>query len=514
MMDSERFTYCPGKATAIVVWPVAVIADIPCDDPRVAELYAVLADDATLESVLNVFARSGVSIMPSFGAAQVADSEVRLLLRGDATAAQADGNRLSSTGVFLQTSIPSGTAIKVSLGDDEEPKASPALTVANAVVQASRLALGSDVAEMELPTPAIRSLDATQIAVPTTSLAEVSAQIPPLTPPSSPLPPPQPLSATHAEPDYLSFPPPVVPPVTPPAAPPTPVPPVTPPAAPPTPVPLRPAVPAAVSAVVPPPVPVAPGVGKAPAAPSGRMFIDSFDPDQLASPSSSSVPSAAPPSVSPPPAATPTAPAVSPVKPVMVAPAIPVAPPTPVASNLPSSANSGDVERTRKRSELLASLGSLSSAPVVTAVSCPSGHLNPPFADRCRICGAAILTQQPVQVSRPQLGVLRLSSGGTVPLDRGAILGRSPQPIPGTIGPEPNLVKIADPDRDVSAQHLEVRLSEWFVEVVDLGSTNGTVVILPGRPPEQLRANEPKIIELGTRVELANVVSFVYEVNP
>jgi hypothetical protein len=174
----------------------------------------------------------------------------------------------------------------------------------------------------------------------------------------------------------------------------------------------------------------------------------------------------------------------------------------------------GDVERTRKKSDLLAALGSQSSAPIVAAVSCPTGHLNPPFADRCRICGAAIPRQQPVQVSRPQLGVLRLSSGGTVPLDRGAIMGRSPRLIPGAIGPEPNLVQIADPDRDVSAQHLEVRLSEWFVEVVDLGSTNGTVVVLPGRPPEQLRANEPKIIEFGTRVDMANAVSFVFEVNP
>ena len=150
---------------------------------------------------------------------------------------------------------------------------------------------------------------------------------------------------------------------------------------------------------------------------------------------------------------------------------------------------------------------------MVVAFVCGHGHYSPPYASTCRVCGMRLDQNQPVlEVPRPALGVLRLWGGGVVLLDRGVVFGRNPHPITGVVGPEPSLVKIEDPNRDVSSQHCEVRLEDWFVTVRDLDSTNGTQVILPHRPPVALRANDPMAIEPGTRVVLANAFDFVFEV--
>jgi hypothetical protein len=154
------------------------------------------------------------------------------------------------------------------------------------------------------------------------------------------------------------------------------------------------------------------------------------------------------------------------------------------------------------------------SSPIVGAVYCPARHLNPPYADVCRVCRQPVPQQQPVELPRPSLGVLRLSSGGVVNLDRGAVLGRNPRPLANGSGLQPNLIRIADANRDISGQHLEVRLEDWFVTVRDLGSTNGTQVIAPDRPPVTLRAHEPVSIEPGARVVLANAFDFVFEALP
>jgi len=148
----------------------------------------------------------------------------------------------------------------------------------------------------------------------------------------------------------------------------------------------------------------------------------------------------------------------------------------------------------------------------VVAARCPSGHLSPAYAGTCRICGRPLPQQQPVEVPRPPLGVLRLSNGDTVLLDRGCILGRNPRVPVGYSGEQPNLVKLIDPDKDISGQHLEVRLEYWHVAVKDLGSTNGTQVVPPGEHPVTLRPNDPVMIEPGTKVILAGVFSFTFEV--
>ena len=148
----------------------------------------------------------------------------------------------------------------------------------------------------------------------------------------------------------------------------------------------------------------------------------------------------------------------------------------------------------------------------VRSVACPYGHLGPPYEPYCRICGTAIEDTRPFLAERPPLGLLRLSTGDVVPLDRDVILGRNPQARNGYGPARPHLVRLPSPDNDVSRTHVEIRLADWHVLVLDLGSTNGTTVTIPGQAPIRLRPHEPMPLEPNAEVNLADEIVFRYEV--
>ena len=213
----------------------------------------------------------------------------------------------------------------------------------------------------------------------------------------------------------------------------------------------------------------------------------------------------------PSPAATPASPAPAGAQPAFIdslpwhTPDLPPAQAQPAAQAAPAPASDQTISRDSLPRE---------GVQTVVAARCPAGHLSPAYAGACRVCGQPLPPQQPVEIPRPPLGVLSLSNGDTVVLDRGCILGRNPRVPSPLAGERPNLVKLVDPDKDVSGQHLEVQLEYWHVAVKDLGSTNGTQVVLPGESPVTLRPNDPMMIEPGTRVILAGVFSFTFEVTP
>lgn len=152
--------------------------------------------------------------------------------------------------------------------------------------------------------------------------------------------------------------------------------------------------------------------------------------------------------------------------------------------------------------------------PTVLATACPQRHLGPPHASVCRICGAPVPQQEPFRVPRPPLGVLRLSSGDMVPLDRDVVLGRAPA-VEADTDPQtrPHLVQLASPGNDISRTHVRINLEGWHVQVVDLGSTNGTIVTLPGQQPVRLRSHDPFTIVAGTDVNIADEVHVRFEVS-
>jgi pSer/pThr/pTyr-binding forkhead associated (FHA) protein len=172
-----------------------------------------------------------------------------------------------------------------------------------------------------------------------------------------------------------------------------------------------------------------------------------------------------------------------------------------------------DVAKTTNRSELLADPAAQQqiAGPSVLAGYCPAHHLSPPHAARCRVCGAAMAQQQGFEIARPVLGVLRLSTGDVVSLDRGVLMGRAPEHAGGE-DERPHVLRLASPENDISRNHAEVLLDGWHVYVRDLGSTNGTVVTLPGQPPVRLRPDDLQLLEHGAGVRLADEVSFTFEV--
>lgn len=149
--------------------------------------------------------------------------------------------------------------------------------------------------------------------------------------------------------------------------------------------------------------------------------------------------------------------------------------------------------------------------PSVIAGRCPAGHLSPPHVLECRVCHTAMPAQTGFETGRPVLGVLHLSTGDDVTLDRGVLFGRAPE-IPGDLVERPNIVKLVSPENDISRTHAVVSLEGWFVHVTDLGSTNGTTVTLPGEQPIRLRPHDQHLLEPGAVVSLADEVSFGFEV--
>ena len=212
--------------------------------------------------------------------------------------------------------------------------------------------------------------------------------------------------------------------------------------------------------------------------------------------------------IAPPPPAPGTPPGAPPPGPPAGVPAWPAPPPGPPAPDSPDS--------TISRASLTGMAG-LADQPgpsglMVQAVRCQHGHLSPPMAVSCRVCGFPLMGQAPVTVPRPTLGVLRLSTGDVVPLDRTVIMGRNPKGDESNEAERPHVVRLPSPGHDISRTHVEIRLDGWHVLLTDLNSVNGTVVTPPWQEPQRLRPNEAVPIEPGTVVSLADEVTFRYEV--
>jgi pSer/pThr/pTyr-binding forkhead associated (FHA) protein len=130
------------------------------------------------------------------------------------------------------------------------------------------------------------------------------------------------------------------------------------------------------------------------------------------------------------------------------------------------------------------------------------------------LCDSAVVETDSVTMPRPVLGALAFSNGMRIGLDRSAIVGRSPRTERVSANEIPQLVVVPSPEADISRNHVEVRLEGWHVLVVDLDSTNGTVVTVPGQAPQRLRPRAEVPIVPGTVVSLADEVTFTYEVEP
>jgi hypothetical protein len=143
--------------------------------------------------------------------------------------------------------------------------------------------------------------------------------------------------------------------------------------------------------------------------------------------------------------------------------------------------------------------------PLVQGVLCPNDHFIDPRAAYCPACGAAMAHQTLVvrEGPRPPLGVLVLDDGSVFHLDTDYVVGREPQHDPDVIGGSARPLRIVDAEGVVSRRHARIAVVGWDLQVIDLGSANGTFIDLPGDPQRhQLRANEPVTVGPGTQVTL------------
>ncbi len=106
---------------------------------------------------------------------------------------------------------------------------------------------------------------------------------------------------------------------------------------------------------------------------------------------------------------------------------------------------------------------------------------------------------------------LALSSGTREPLTQPILVGRSPSVSQVSGGQMPRLLTVGTPDQDISRTHVRFVLEGGTVVVTDLHSRNGTLVVLPGKEPQKLRAGEPTSVITGTVVDLGGGVTLTVE---
>ncbi|REH30671.1 FHA domain-containing protein [Kutzneria buriramensis] len=131
-------------------------------------------------------------------------------------------------------------------------------------------------------------------------------------------------------------------------------------------------------------------------------------------------------------------------------------------------------------------------------------------AEPSKVASTVRRDQLPSASPRSKPGVLRLSTGDVIALDRDVILGRAPTSTEKPAA-KPNLVQLPHAGDDISRNHVRVHIEGASVFVTDLGSTNGTAVTPPGGPRTVLSPNVPVEIVAGTVVGLADVVTFRFE---
>ena len=144
-----------------------------------------------------------------------------------------------------------------------------------------------------------------------------------------------------------------------------------------------------------------------------------------------------------------------------------------------------------------------SVAPVPGPRTPSPGPLDGPLYD-------PLTAPEPPQASAP-VARLVISSGEVVDVDRVVVVGRAPDA--GRIGGEEQirLVTVPSPHQEISSTHLEVRpgtgADHGAAVVTDLGSTNGTVVVQPGLPAEDLRPGIGVALVPGATIDLGEGVT-------
>ena len=122
------------------------------------------------------------------------------------------------------------------------------------------------------------------------------------------------------------------------------------------------------------------------------------------------------------------------------------------------------------------------------------------------------LTTFLVEGERPPLGWLLLDNGFTFLLDEDLVIGREPGSAGGGPAGSPKPIRVQDETGQLSRRHVEIRLVEWTVQLVDLGSANGTFVADPssGNRETRLLPHRAHVLVPGSHVRIGGR-HFIFE---
>lgn len=112
---------------------------------------------------------------------------------------------------------------------------------------------------------------------------------------------------------------------------------------------------------------------------------------------------------------------------------------------------------------------------------------------------------------RPARGRIRLSTGRVVELERPVVIGRRPKSTRTSGADLPTLVAVDSPEQDISRSHVEIRAEGEHVLVIDLDTTNGTILLRGGHEPVRLHPGEPTMVVTGDVLDLGDEVTVTFE---
>ncbi|MEU2255206.1 FHA domain-containing protein [Nocardia xishanensis] len=153
--------------------------------------------------------------------------------------------------------------------------------------------------------------------------------------------------------------------------------------------------------------------------------------------------------------------------------------------------------------ELRGAVGPGDRHAIVKGYKCARSHHNDPRVSFCAVCGIRMdqLTCVLTDGVRPPLGLLLLDDGTSYVLDSDCVLGREPDHSEAARrGARP--IRLDDASGGMSRTHVEIRLKDWDVTVVDSGSANGTHIRQPGQDWTRAIPGHPVILQPGAQVLL------------
>jgi hypothetical protein len=116
----------------------------------------------------------------------------------------------------------------------------------------------------------------------------------------------------------------------------------------------------------------------------------------------------------------------------------------------------------------------------------------------------------PEVVSHP-VASLVFSTGEVLAVDRTVLVGRAPEARRFASHDQPHVVTVPSPQQEISSTHLEIRpgagADHGAAIATDLGSTNGTVLALPGLDPEEMKPGIAVSLVPGAVLDLGDGVT-------